>query len=84
MRNLSMIDYQKALLDPTAVFKRPHDVVTQPELTRDQKIEILRRWAYDAKELQTASDENMGGTSEDHLNDVLSALHELGAGLMKK
>lgn len=79
-----MIDVQKALLDPTAVFKHPHDVVTQPDLTRDQKIEILRRWAYDAKELQTASDENMTGTSEDRLTDVLDALHALGAGLMKK
>lgn len=78
-----MIDIQRALLDPTAVFKHPHDVVTHPELTRDQKIEILRRWAYDAKELETAADENMGGGMEDRLNDVLKALHELGAGLMK-
>lgn len=80
-----MIDIQKALLDPTAVFKHPHDVVHHAQLTRDQKIEILRRWAYDAKELETASDENMASMPEheDRLNDILKALHELGAGLMK-
>lgn len=80
-----MIDLQKALLDPPSVFNHPHDVVTHPELTRDQKIDILRRWAYDEKELETAADENMSATdAEDRLNDVLKALHELGAGLMKK
>lgn len=78
-----MIDLQKALFDPASVFTHPHEVVTHPELTRDQKIDILRRWAYDAKELETAADENMDGGTEDRLNDILTALHELGAGLMK-
>jgi hypothetical protein len=80
-----MIDIQKAMLDPTSVFAHPHDVVNHPGLTREQKIEILRRWAYDAKELETATDENMNSsaTTEDHLAAILHALQELGAGLMK-
>ncbi len=79
-----MIDLQKALLNPAAVFSHPQGVVNHPGLTRDQKIEILRRWAYDEKELETAADENMTGEKDDdHLNDVLKALNELGAGLMK-
>jgi hypothetical protein len=49
-----MIDVNKAMLDPTMVFKDPKDVVANVELTRDQKIEILRRWEYDARQLEVA------------------------------
>ena len=52
-----MIDVTKAMLDPTMVFKEPKDVVASNELTRDQKIEILRRWKYDAQQLEVAEDE---------------------------
>ena len=52
-----MIDVAKAMLDPTMVFKEPKDVVASNELTRDQKIEILRRWKYDAQQLEVAEDE---------------------------
>ena len=52
-----MIDVTKAMLDPTMVFKEPKDVVTSNELTRNQKIEILRRWKYDAQQLEVAEDE---------------------------
>ncbi len=52
-----MIDVNKAMLDPTMVFKDPKDVVAEDELTRDQKIEILRRWEYDARQLEVAEEE---------------------------
>ena len=52
-----MIDVTKAMLDPTMVFTEPKDVVASDELTRDQKIEILRRWKYDAQQLEVAEDE---------------------------
>lgn len=79
-----MIDINQALLDPTAVFAHPADVLSCAQLKREQKIEILRRWAYDAKELETASDENMTAVHGfDHLEEVLKALHQLGAGLVK-
>ena len=48
------------MLDPTAVFRGPEDVLQRAELTRAQKIEILRRWEYDALELQFAEEENKG------------------------
>jgi glutaredoxin-related protein len=44
-----MIDVTMAMLDPTMVFTDPNDVVANVELTHDQKIEILRRWEYDAQ-----------------------------------
>src|SRR5262250_396801 len=52
MREVFMIDVEKALLDPGLVFKTPGEVLANNELTRAQKIEILRRWEYDVRELQ--------------------------------
>ncbi len=52
-----MIDVKKAMLDPTSVFKEPEEVVASDELNRNQKIEILRRWEYDARELEVAEEE---------------------------
>ena len=61
MREVFMIDVEKALLDPGLVFKTPGEVVANNELTRAQKIEILRRWEYDVRELQVADEEGMQG-----------------------
>ena len=75
------IDLSKAMLDPTAVFRGPEDVLQRAELTRAQKIEILRRWKFDALELQVAEEENMGsGQPSDILDRVLQALRALNAG----
>ena len=75
------IDLSKALLDPTAVFRGPEDVLQRAELTRAQKIEILRRWKFDALELEVAEEENMGsGQPSDILDRVLQALRALNAG----
>ena len=51
-----MIDVTKAMLDPTKVFKEPKDVVASNELTRNQKIEIFRRWEFDARALEMAEE----------------------------
>ena len=47
-----MIDVEKALLDPAAIFKHPQQVIDTNDLSRDQKIEVLRRWEYDVREIQ--------------------------------
>ena len=73
------MDIKKALLDPTSVFTRPEDVLAEASLSRDQKIQILRRWEYDARELEVADDENMSGGSPDVLDRVLDALRRLDA-----
>jgi len=73
-----MTDIDKALLDPTSVFKAPEDVLKARDLTREQKIEILRRWEYDARELQVADDESMTGGSNNLLQRVLESLSALG------
>ena len=52
-----MIDVKQATLDPTSVFKEPTDVGADETMSRDQKIEILHRWEYDARELEVAEEE---------------------------
>ena len=74
-----MVDVEKALLDPGLVFKTPDEVVISNELSREQKITILRRWEYDARELEVAEEEGMKGPELVTLDDVLRALRSLGA-----
>lgn len=73
------MDYEKALLNPAKEFVSPRDVLTEQSLTQDQKIQVLRRWEYDALELEVAEEENMGGDSPSILSEVLDALHSLNA-----
>ncbi len=73
--------YEKALLDPTSVYRTPMEVVNDRMLTKEQKIKVLQQWEYDAKELQTAEEENMLELSDEKgsmLSRVLDALHTLG------
>ncbi len=74
-----MIDVKMAMLDPTMVFEDPMDVVANDELTRDQKIEILRRWEYDARQLEIAEEEaGMAVRRPEMFDRVLQAMHTLG------
>ncbi len=75
-----MIDVKKAMLDPTSVFKDPEEVVASDELNRDQKIEILRRWEYDARQLEVAEEEaGMAVLRPEMFDLIVQALHLLGA-----
>jgi hypothetical protein len=74
-----MVDVEKALLDPGLVFKTPDEVVTSDELSQEQKINILRRWEYDVRELEVAEEEGMKGPKLVTLDAVLGALRSLGA-----
>ncbi|WP_456387536.1 hypothetical protein [Profundibacter sp.] len=46
-------------------------------LTTAQKIEIRRRWEYDACEVSVAEEEGMPSQNGETLKQVLLALHEL-------
>lgn len=76
-----MVDVKAALLNPATVFARPDDVVQNHELSREQKIEILHRWEYDARELQVADEESMTAPRAEPvtLQTILEALRALGA-----
>lgn len=75
-----MNQLQKALRDPTQVYELPAQVLLDTSLTRAQKIEVLRRWEYDARELEVAEEEaGMGVKNPEMFDLVVKALRELGA-----
>ena len=73
------LDIQAALRGPAGIFSSPEEVTAHPALTREQKIEILRIWAYDADEEQVATEEGMPGGDNGVLSRILLALESLGA-----
>lgn len=74
-------DLERALLVPGSVFSSPHEVVENTGLTAKQKIDVLRRWAYDAAELAVALEEGMPNGDDDLQSRILLALNELRAGI---
>jgi len=72
------LDVPTALRDPHAVFDRPQDVLAAA-IGDDVKLEILRRWEVDARELAVAEEENMAGGEPNLLAEVGRALEALGA-----
>ena len=71
------MDYEKAKLNPAAVFKNPQEIVSSGELSRDQKIEILQQWEQDARLMEVAEEESMSGGQPKLLQPIREALHAL-------
>src|SRR5262249_18283793 len=71
------MDFAKVKLDPAAVFKSLQEVVSSQELSREQKIEILRRWEQDARLMEVADEESMAGPQPKLLQPIRDALHAL-------
>jgi len=69
------------VLDPLHIGQNVKEVLDCEDLSREQKIEILRRWEYDVRELQVADEEGMTAPKPPAvtLDIVLDALRELGA-----
>jgi hypothetical protein len=63
-----------AAANPSKFFASPKDVLVDPKLSREDKIEILRQWEIDARLLAVADEENMGQGENSHLGAVVSAL----------
>lgn len=77
----TQLNVEQAQLNPASVFKHPKEVLDRGDLAREQKIEILRRWEYDVRELQVADEEGMTASKPPTvtLDIVLDALRKLGA-----
>ncbi len=71
------INFERARLAPAAVFDSPQSVLRCAELSREEKIDLLLRWAYDAAELAVASEEGMPGGELDSQVQILAALQSL-------
>lgn len=58
----------------------PEGVLQDPNLSREEMVEKLRRWSHDAREMETANDEGMrGAVTPSNLPAVQEALRQLGA-----
>lgn len=69
--------YRSALMDPKAVFDTPQHVVDDSELDDAQRLEVLRRWEMDARELQVADEEGMSLGESSRLDEVRKAIATL-------
>ncbi len=74
--------FQQALGDVSSVFKTPRAILEASELTRQQKIDLLKQWETDLRLLMVASEENMTGDTPGRtaelLRQVLGGLEQLG------
>lgn len=75
--NQKSVDIEKALMDPASVFAAPEDVIVHKALSNEQRVEILRRWQYDASEDAVATEEGMQTSSSDILYRILAALRQV-------
>ena len=73
-------DFEQMLVDPSAHYAAPRDVVRDSRLSVEEKIHLLMRWEADARALAAAEVENMAGGEPNLLDNVLQALGSLGAG----
>ncbi|MFX0542798.1 hypothetical protein ACEWPM_013820 [Roseovarius sp. S4756] len=73
--------YEQALLDPADIYDAPADVLADDTFSTAEKIEILRRWEYDAAEIGVADEEGMPNPTGAMVHDILVALGSLGADL---
>ena len=62
-------------------FGSPESLLASDELTREQKIAILRQWELDLREIMVAEEENMAAAEPPRisLDEVLNALDQLDA-----
>jgi hypothetical protein len=75
-----MLNSDLAVLDPSAVFATPEQLRDSADLTTDEKIDILSRWAYDESEMAVATEEGMPEAGQSDLQHlILLALRALGS-----
>lgn len=81
MTGINKAEMDRILADPSACFKHPDDVVHDKRLTHQQKVTVLKLWAFDEQEMEIAEQENMrsdnGLGMHVTLDDVLLALHQI-------
>lgn len=80
-RRSDQINLDLALLDPSAVFAAPEEILTCDALSRRQKIILLQQWQYDASAIAVAEEEGMISDRELLLQRILQALHQLTGGV---
>ncbi|MGE0683485.1 MAG: hypothetical protein AB7P69_21615 [Candidatus Binatia bacterium] len=75
------IDFDLAVLDPSAVFATPEEILACDTLSQQQKITLLQQWQYDASSVAVAEEEGMISDKELLLQRIVQALHKLTGGV---
>jgi hypothetical protein len=79
MRKLNGLELKRARLVPSSMFASPEAVVRAADLSRAQKIQILRRWEFDARRPLGGDSIVSLGDDARMLTEVREALATLGA-----
>ena len=53
-------DFEQVLNDPAAFYANPLAIVSDDDLSRTQRLRLLKEWAQDLMDRQVAADEGMG------------------------
>ena len=65
------------LKDPASTYDSPARVLQDNRFNDEQKLEILRSWEQDERELEVAEEEGMAGGERSILADILAAMNRL-------
>jgi hypothetical protein len=83
-RMMDQPTFEKLAADVSKHFASPDALLARDDLTREQKLTLLRQWEYDLHLLQVATEENMTGdappgNNAERIREVRSAAEKLGA-----
>ena len=67
---MASIDKEKAKTNPSSVFDKPEDVVTNKDLQPGEKVKVLQEWELEARLIDVAIDEGMSKEDEEESNKV--------------
>ena len=70
-------DFEKALKDPALVYRSPQEVLSDKQLNDSQRLQVLKRWELDQRELEVAQEEGMTGGETSMLHEILEAMEKL-------
>jgi hypothetical protein len=76
--------FEELAADVSKHFASPDALLAREDLTREQKLALLRQWEYDLHLMQVATEENMTGntppgSNAEKIREVRSAAEKLGA-----
>jgi len=68
--------FEKLAVDVAKHFSTPEALLADKDLSREQKLTLLRQWEYDLHLLQVATEENMTGDTPPGANaETIRAVH---------
>jgi hypothetical protein len=88
-RIMDQLAFDKLVTDVSKHFETPEALLAAKDLTREQKLTLLRQWEYDLHLLQVATEENMTGdappgNNAEKIREVHAAAEKLGAEMDSK